>query len=84
MQAQARPKLRDNLQEEVVDTQFGSGLNKGWKEATHLYTKSLIDVARSKNLFLSIIYADVRTAFASMIRTVAFLRQIPALRKKSI
>ena len=58
-------KVADNY---TSGTQFGSGLNHGSTEFAHLHVKAAIDFANHTNLSSAIIFLDVKTAFASMLR----------------
>ncbi len=50
------------------ETQFGSGLHGGCIAFPHLYTKAAISIAHARNKSAVIVFIDVKTAFASMVR----------------
>ena len=52
----------------VNNTQYGSGLNKGNAEYAHLYVKAAVDCAEIRSLSVSVLFLDVKTAFAAMLR----------------
>ena len=70
IQATVRPALNNVVENYTENTQYGSGLNDGTTEMVHLYTRACIDLARHKDLSLALIFIDVKTAFASMIRVL--------------
>ena len=55
-----------------VDTQFGSGMNGGESAMAHLYVRCVIDAAKFLKCGMSILYMDVATAFATMLRRLVF------------
>ena len=74
IQQASRGALVQDSQNNSVQTQYGSGLNHGTTTNTHLYVKSLVDIAEKQKVSISLIFADVKTAFASMLRETAFPR----------
>ena len=60
------------VQQESVNTQWGSGLNQGATETAHLYTKSVVQATSARSSSVALICVDLRTAFASLFRDLSF------------
>ena len=52
--------------------QFGSGFNGGETCFAHLYIRLFIDICLNLKLNASVLFVDVVTAFASMLRSIIF------------
>ena len=63
----------------TTSTQWGSGLHYGSTEVAHLYIKSVFDLARVQQKCVAVLFLDVTTAFASLLRE--FL--IPTMQTKN-
>ena len=59
LQSSVRPVLNEQIQDDTVSTQWGSGLNNGSTEAAHLFTKATIDIANNKSASLGLVCLDV-------------------------
>ena len=64
----SRPAFNKVAEEYTTSTQYGSGLHSGSTDLPHLYLKSCIDIAKHKNLSCAMLFVDVKTAFAGMLR----------------
>ena len=53
-------------------TQFGGGLNGGETAFAHLYIRLVIDWAVNSSVSCSVLFLDVVTAFATMLRRIVF------------
>ena len=62
------PHLNKVADDYVSNTQIWSGLNNGSTDFAHLYVKACLDYAALKNLSACILFLDVRTAFAAVLR----------------
>ena len=56
----------------VASTQFGGGFNGGETSFAHLYIRSVMDVCRCLALSGGVLFLDVVTAFATMLRRTIF------------
>jgi len=56
----------------VHSTQFGGGFNGGETSFAHLYARSVLDACRAGGLSCGILFLDVVTAFARMLRRSIF------------
>lgn len=74
IQALVRPPLDSERRKSCVDT---SGLNNGSTETAHLYIRTVVELCKAKKFSVALIFADVKTAFAAMIRTVSFPQYHP-------
>ena len=54
------------------DCQYGAGIGKASTEWAHLHIKMMRDYARFKKLSVTFIFTDIKTAFASAMRFLAF------------
>ena len=70
VQSIVRPVLNEIVEEYTAETQYGSGLNNGTTETAHLYARACIDLAKMRALSVGLLFIDVKTAFASMIRAI--------------
>ena len=59
------------VQELSVDTQFGGGFNNGSTAIAHLSLRAFIEVAEVLGLSLALLFVDVKSAFASVVRRLA-------------
>ncbi len=64
----SRPVYTDYVEKTSADTQWGSGLHGGSTEPAHMYVKSCIERGAANKQSIGIIFMDVQTAFALMIR----------------
>jgi len=67
-----RRTLLPSARKLVHCTQFGGGFNGGETAFTHLYARCAIDALRSQNVSSGILFLDVVTAFACMLRRSIF------------
>jgi len=56
----------------IVNTQYGAGMNEGDTSITHLYIKCMIDLALHLDSSLAVLFLDIVTAFASLVRHIVF------------
>ena len=63
-----RPRMLPVIAELAGDTQFGSGLNAGATDVAHLLVRAYVDVAQILKLSLCLLFVDLSTAFASVVR----------------
>lgn len=56
-----------------TETTMGSGLNGGACDTAHLVVTEVLAMAMRLNICGYVIYADVRTAFASLYRNIAMM-----------
>ena len=56
----------------AIGTQFGSGMNGGETAFAHLLIRSAIDVAKFTNSAVSVLFVDMVSAFATMLRRLVF------------
>ena len=59
----------------ILDTQFGSGFNAGSTDVAHLHLTQSIKYAAMRKLCAATIFADVKTAFASLSRAISLPQQ---------
>ena len=68
--------LRHNLvpaaRRYVVLTQYGAGMNAGDTSKAHVYLKSMIDISSLWQNSLAILFLDIVSAFASLLRRIVF------------
>ena len=67
-----RSKLISNIQPALGDTQYGSGMNSGSTEITHMMANAVADAAIARKQSVGEIFLDIKTAFASMRRELLF------------
>ncbi len=63
-----REHIMPLIEEDTLGTQYGSGLHGGTTSMAYLYIQSCKSLAVLKNLSLAVVYVDLRTAFATMVR----------------
>ena len=56
----------------ALESQWGSGLHGGETAITHLYVRNLYHMARVSGKSLSLIFLDISSAFASLVRRIIF------------
>ena len=56
----------------VVSTQFGGGMNMGDTSKAHTYVRCMVDLAHSLKISCAIIFLDIVSAFASLLRKNVF------------
>ena len=71
IQSTVRPVLNKVVETYTEETQYGSGLNNGTTETAHSYARACIDLAKMRNMSVALLFIDVKTAFASMIRAIS-------------
>ena len=72
MQRLVRKKLFPIANRLCVDSQFGGGLNGGETAIAHLYLRMFVDFINQSNLSGAIIFYDVCSAFATLLRRIVF------------
>jgi len=56
----------------ALESQWGSGLHGGETAITHLYVRNLYHIARVTGQSLSLLFLDITSAFASLVRRIIF------------
>ncbi len=72
VQRLVRKKLFPIANRLCVDSQFGGGLNGGETAIAHLYLRMFVDFINQSNLSGAIIFYDVCSAFATLLRRIVF------------
>ena len=67
-----RRKLIPRAKQLVFSSQYGGGFNGGETSFTHLYVRIILDTCRAMNISSAILFLDVVTAFAMMLRRTVF------------
>ncbi len=67
-----RSSLLEPLQACTFETQFGSGLHGGETAIAHLYLRAVLDYGHVAKKAVAILFLDIVTAFASMVRRIVF------------
>ena len=76
LQANNRQVLNSVVSSATVSTQWGSGLHNGATDVVHLYMNACRDLAELRQLSVSCIFLDIKTAYASIQREL-FLESLP-------
>ncbi len=72
VQRLVRKKLFPIANRLCVDSQFGGGLNGGETAIAHLYLRMFVDFINQSNRSGAIIFYDVCSAFATLLRRIVF------------
>ena len=66
-----RPRMLPIVEKIAGTSQFGSGLNTGATDVAHVLVRAYTDVAQLLKLSLGLLFVDLSTAFASVVRALA-------------
>ena len=67
-----RRALMGDFEDKVLTTQWGSGIHGGETAVAHLYIRNCIDIARRAGHSIALLFLDIHTAFASLVRHLVF------------
>eukprot|EP00973_Karenia_brevis_P016577 2269031-Karenia_brevis.AAC.1 len=68
----ARVKFKPFLDAKALNTQSGSGVRRAGTDLAHLHLRALVGIANHPKMSVAILFIDVITAYASLVREVVF------------